>query len=166
MRCAVEHHDQAPTVIEAARLDGAEGLLVFRAGDRRPLIALRADDARRMNALAGAANMTTANDYGSSAVELETLRRLVEAREVTDVRFGGWTPSGAANGEYLFRLPGGISAWVRSPTGPKGGPRREHPGRWLFRLTHRPRADWQHARTVFDVVDWLIAQADTPGTDR
>ena len=61
--------------------------------------------------------MTTANDYGSSTVELETLRRLVEARHVAAVRFGGWTPSGAANGEYSFRLPGGISAWVRSPTG-------------------------------------------------
>ena len=82
--------------------------------------------------------MTTANDYGASALQLETLRRLVEVRDVAGVRFGAWTPSGAANGEYAFRLPGGMSAWVRSPTGPKGGPRHEHPGRWLFRLTHRP----------------------------
>ena len=39
---------QAPTVIQAARLGGAEGLLVFRAGDDRPVIALRADDPRRI----------------------------------------------------------------------------------------------------------------------
>lgn len=77
---------------------------------------------------------TTAKDYGASALELETLRRLVTA-QVPAVRFGGFTPSGAANGEYSFRLPNGLSAWVRSPTAPKGRQRARHPGHWLFRLT-------------------------------
>ena len=101
---------------------------------------------------------TTAKDYGASAVELETLRRLVEARDIPVLRFGGYTPSGAANGEYSFRLPVG-AAWVRSPTSPKGGDRHHHPGRWLFRLTHRPHEPWQHAGYVYAVVDWLAEQA-------
>lgn len=98
--------------------------------------------------------MTTAKDYGASAVELETLRRLVDERAIAGVYFGGFTPSGAANGEYSFRLPSGISAWVRAPTAPKGGLRYVHPGQWLFRLTNRPRDEWQHAGSVHIVVDW------------
>ena len=108
------------------------------------------------------ADMTTAKDYGASAVELETLRRLVDARAIPGVYFGGFTPSGAATGEYSFRLPTGVSVWVRSPTAPKGGSRRVHPGRWLFRLTTAPGGDlrsWEHARDVNDVVDWIAKRA-------
>lgn len=106
-----------------------------------------------------AVSTTTASDYGASAPELETLRRLVAVRCPT-VRFGGFTPSGAANGEYSFRLPNGRSAWIRSPVAAKGGQRHEHPGRWLCRLTNRPRDPWKHARSVDDVVDWIIVQAE------
>ena len=104
---------------------------------------------------------TTAKDYGASAPELETLRRLVTA-QVPAVRFGGFTPSGAANGEYSFRLPNGLSAWVRSPTAPKGGQRARHPGHWLFRLTSEPGGGmrpWDHARSVDPVLNWLATQA-------
>lgn len=106
----------------------------------------------------GTASTTAASDYGASSPELETLRRLVAIRCPT-VRFGGFTPSGAANGEYSFRLPTGRSAWIRSPMAPKGGQRHEHPGRWLCRLTNRPRDPWKYARSVDDVVDWLTVQA-------
>ena len=105
-----------------------------------------------------AASTTTASDYGASSTELETLRRLIAVRCPT-VRFGGFTPSGAANGEYSFRLPNGRSAWVRSPVASKGGQRHEHPGYWLCRLTNRPRDPWKYARSVDDVVDWLTVQA-------
>jgi len=101
---------------------------------------------------------TTAKDYGASAVELETLRRLIAAR-LPAVRFGEFTPSGAANGEYSFWLPDGRSAWIRSPTAPDGGQRDRHPGHWLCQLTSQPRAPWKYARFVDDVVDWLTVQA-------
>lgn len=107
---------------------------------------------------------TTAKDYGASAPELETLRRLVTA-QVPAVRFGGFTPSGAANGEYSFRLPNGLSAWVRSPTAPKGRQRARHPGHWLFRLTCEPGGGmrpWDHAHSVNRVLDWLA----NPGRPR
>lgn len=99
---------------------------------------------------------TTAKDYGASAADLETLRRVVAVR-LPAVRFAGFTPSGAANGEYSFRLADGRSAWVRSPTAPDGNQRDRHPGRWLCGLTNN-RA-WKDVRSVDDVVDWLTVQA-------
>lgn len=123
------------------------------------------DDLARRAAAYGArirrpprAEKTTAKDYGASSVELETLRRFVAVRLPT-VRFGGFTPSGAANGEYSFWLPDGRSAWVRSPTAPDGGQHDRHPGRWLCRLTSQSRASRKDARSVDDVVDWLTVQA-------
>ena len=106
--------------------------------------------------------MTTAKNYGASAEELEMLRSLVADRAIPGVYFGGFTPSGAANGEYSFRLPTGVSAWVRSPTAPRGGLRHRYSGYWLFRLTTEPGKslrDWEHARSADEVVDWLSAQA-------
>ncbi len=79
------------------------------------------------------------------------------------MRFGGWLPSGAANGEYSFRLPESRWAWVRSPVAPRGGERHVCPGRWLFRLTCQPRDEWQHARTVEEVVDWIEREAQRFG---
>ncbi len=47
--------------------------------------------------------MTAADDYGASAVHLETLRRLVDGR-CERVRFAGFTPQGARVGAYSFLL--------------------------------------------------------------
>ena len=47
--------------------------------------------------------MTAADDYGASAVHLETLRRLVDDR-CERVRFAGFTPQGAGVGAYSFLL--------------------------------------------------------------
>lgn len=105
--------------------------------------------------------MTETPDYGESAVHLETLRRLVE-QHCPVVRFGGFTPSGARIGEYSFRLPSGLSAWVQAPVTPTGLPRRagDIRGAWRFRITTvggRPRP-WNIAEQVNDVADWICAQ--------
>ena len=104
--------------------------------------------------------MTVASDYGASAVDLETLRRLVEAR-CKWVRFGGFTPSGARVGEYSFLLFGqSRRAWVQAPLTPSGR-QRNGTGRWRFRQTPRDRSHdpWKYAGSVDEVVDWLCAKA-------
>ena len=104
--------------------------------------------------------MTVASDYGVSAVDLEMLRRLAEAR-CKWVRFGGFTPSGARVGEYSFLLFGqSRRAWVQAPLTPSGR-WRNGTGRWRFRQTARgpSRDPWEYAGSVDEVVEWLCAKA-------
>ncbi len=104
--------------------------------------------------------MTAADDYGASAVHLETLRRLVDGR-CERVRFAGFTPQGARVGAYSFLLFGHRRrVWVQAPLTPAGR-LRNGTGRWRFRQTGRgATADpWDYADSVHDVVDWLCAKA-------
>ena len=165
--------DTRPLVIDAERVEAVGDVWIFRTAGGRLVKKLPVSEIRSVGSTPAPVplplrtedtmqqpGMTTAKSYGESAVELETLRLLVEER-CPDVRFGGFTASSAANGEYSFRLPNGLDVWVSAPTAPRGGHRHRHPGCWLFRLTIGS-TKWEHARSVDDVVDWVIAQADRP----
>lgn len=105
--------------------------------------------------------MTVAADYGASAADLETLRRLVGAR-CKWVRFGGFTMTGARAGAYSFVLFGrSRRVWVQAPLTPSGRRRRNAKGRWRFRQTAPgpSRVPWEYAGSVDEVVDWLCAKA-------
>jgi len=158
-------------VIDAQRVEAVGDVWIFRTAGGRLVKKLPVREIRSIGSAPAPVplrtedtmqhtGMTTAKSYGESAVELETLRLMVEERS-PDVRFGGFTASGAANGEYSFRLPNALDVWVRAPTAPRGGQRHRHPGCWLFRLV-TGSTRWEPARSVNDVVDWVIAQADRP----
>lgn len=102
---------------------------------------------------------TTAEDYGAAAVDLETVRKLVEQR-CPCVHFAGYGAYGAARGEYVFRLgPDHLSVIVQSPLTPAGHQRKNSPGYWRVRLTQsrfRPM-QWQPVLSIEGVVDFICA---------
>lgn len=129
-------------------------------------------DSRLESAAAGAISLApprlTVTDYGDSALELETLRRMVE-QQCPMVQFGGYTTSGARAGEYRFRLPPKLndrslsrSVYVQAPVTPHGRPRGGI-GLWHFRTTRKPgapRDPWKTASMVETVVGWICRQVE------
>ena len=114
----------------------------------------------------------TAADYGASAEDLETLRRIVEQR-CPSARFGGFTATGARNGEYRFALPPtgrsySRSIYVRAPLTPKGKP-RDGLGLWNYRLARNANGSWQpwqRSATMEAVVGWIGRQTGWPHLSR
>ena len=101
----------------------------------------------------------TVEDYGAAAVDLETVRKMVEER-CPCVHFAGYGTYGATRGEYVFRLgPDLRSVVVRSPLTPAGRQRKNSPGCWRVRITQgrfRPM-QWQPVSSIEGVVDFICA---------
>ena len=97
--------------------------------------------------------MTGAADYGAALIELEALRAELTAAD-PEIAFDGWTPGGAARGEYRFRV-GDRPCYVQAPITPAGRPRV-----WglFWRFGCRPQLrEWRYARNRAAVVAAILA---------
>ena len=100
------------------------------------------------------------SDYGSSALPLEQLRRLVETCAPL-ARFGGWTNSGATTGEYRFKLMQGRSAYVQAPLTPRGR-ERDSLGLWKYCVSGQP---WRRSQDIGAVVEFIRTESEKTGRD-